>query len=106
GKPPGRFDSALQLLDAHLRRLKDHVLAVVQLPVARQDSSFLLESLEQRRAGERRDGGEARQVDACVDDEAGGLEKDRRRVLIQPEDEASLQRDAVAVERVDEGAIL
>jgi hypothetical protein len=74
------------------------VLAVVELPVAGEDAPFALQPLEQGRARERGDHGEARQVDLRVDGEAGGLQEDLGRVVVEPEHEAPLERDAVAVQ--------
>src|SRR4051795_3095015 len=98
GVLPRRLDSLLKLLDAHLRRPEDHVLAVVELPVAGEDAPLALQAVEQGRAGERRHHGEAWEVDPRLDGEAGCLQEDLRSVMVQSEDEAALEGDAVAVE--------
>ena len=54
------------------------------------------------RARERRHDREARQVDPRLDGEPRGLQEDVRRVVIEPEHEASLQRDAVACSGLDQ----
>jgi hypothetical protein len=50
-------------------------LAVVQLPIPRQDAALALQPLEERGAGERRQDRETREVDVLVDDELSGLLK-------------------------------
>src|ERR1051326_282969 len=72
-----------ELLHAHLPRREDDVLAVVQLPVAREDAVFLREARVQRSPGERRDDGEAGEVDAGVDREVGGDVEDLARVVVE-----------------------
>src|SRR6185369_6011618 len=91
-----------QLRHAHVQRLKDNMLTVVQLPVAGQDAALALEPRVQRRAGERRDDGEAREVDAVVDGECGGVLEDVERVVIEAEDEAALDGDAEVVQVGDQ----
>ena len=81
---PGALVAGGELLRRHVARLKDDVLAVVQLPVARKNAVLGREPLVQRRSRKRRQDGEARQVDAVVDREIGGdvedVERDRDRV--------------------------
>src|SRR5216684_7047397 len=60
---PGALVAGRQLLRAHVPRMKDHVLAVVELPVAGEDASFIGEAFVKWGSGEWRQDGEARQVD-------------------------------------------
>src|SRR5213083_1071815 len=56
---PGALVTGRKLVRRHVRRLEDDVLPVVQLPVARQDAVLRRQPRVQRRAGERREDGEA-----------------------------------------------
>ena len=82
------------------------MLAFVQLPVARQDPVLIGEPRVQRRAGERREDGEAREVDGGLDRELRCRLEDVQVVVIETEDEASLQRDAEVVQVSDELAVV
>ena len=44
--------------------MKDDVLAIVQLPVAREDAALPRQSIVERRSGKRRHDRESRQIDA------------------------------------------
>ena len=103
---PCRLDAELQLRHAHVLRLEDHVLRIVELPVAREDAPFRVEPLEERCIREGRHDREAREVDLRLNGELGRLEEDIRLVLIEPEDEAALERDAVRVEPLDDAAVV
>ena len=96
----------LQFGDAHLLRLKNDVLAVVQLPVVGQNASGSSQFLVQRSSGKRRDDGVPRQIDARLDRELGRLQKNVGRIVVEPEDEACLQRDPSPVQLLDDLRIL
>src|SRR5262245_19465586 len=66
---PGEARSFLQLFDTHPRRTKDYMLPVIEFPVLRKNSILALEAVIETGAGERRDDGEARQVDLRVNGE-------------------------------------
>ena len=106
GVLPGRLVPCCSSAGGHLARLEDHVLAVVELPVAGEDAPLALQPLVQGRAGEGGDDGEARQVDVRLDGEARGLQEDVRRVVVQAEDEAALEGDAVPVQALDQLAVV
>src|SRR5437764_7159769 len=82
---PGR-----QLLRAHVPRLKDHMLAVIELPVAREDAPFIGEAFVKWRSGERRQDGEARQVDGRADGEFSGRFEHIQGIVIHAEADAAL----------------
>jgi hypothetical protein len=103
---PGELRSSLKLVDRHLRRLKDDVLGVVQLPVARQDPALRVEILVERGPGERGNHRESGQVDAAVHGKLRRLQEDLRCVVIEAEDEASLKRDLPPVQLVDNARIV
>src|SRR5437879_11275412 len=52
----------------------------------------------------RCDDGEARKINAGFDGEFGGFQKDLRVIIIQTEDEASLQGYAVVMENFDDAS--
>ena len=85
---PGRLGAAHQILRAHVVRLEDHVLSIVELPIARQQPPIALVAFEERGRGKRRQHREARQVDLRLDDELRGALKDLRCVVIEAEYEA------------------
>src|SRR6266849_8932953 len=91
---PGDFGAALQFIDAHLGRLKDDMLPVVQLPIAGKNATFGLEPFIQPRVWERRNNSESRKIDFRFDCEARGFEKYISIVAVQTKHEASLKRDA------------
>src|SRR5688572_30060037 len=97
---PGRLDALLEFVDAHVFRLEDHVLRVVQLPVLREDAPFGVEPLVERRIREWRYHGEPWQVDLRLHGEFGGLEEDVGAIVVQTEDEAPLQCDSVLVQPI------
>src|SRR6266704_1393505 len=66
---PGALVAELQLVRRHVLRLEDDVLAVIQLPVSGEDAILLGEPRVKWCAGERREDGEAREVDGRVDRE-------------------------------------
>ena len=101
---PRRLGAALQLVDRHVRRLKDGVLAVVQRPVARQDAALGHQPLVQPGVRERRDDRETRQVDFRLHRELGRLAEDVRFVVVQAEHEAPLQCDVVRMQPFDDAA--
>ena len=76
------------------------MLAVVELPVAGQDPPLALQAAEERRVRERRDDGEARKVDLRLHGEARRLQEHIGSVVVQAEHEATLERDAVAMQRL------
>src|SRR5512132_340574 len=98
GKFPRRFRAQLQLLDAHLQRLKHDMLTVVLFPVASEDSPLPLQSPMQFSAGKRCHHGEPGQIDARVYGETRGLEKYLRSILVEAEYETALQGDVAFVQ--------
>src|SRR6185312_14051682 len=72
-------------------------LAVVQLPVAGEDASLPLQAVVEGRAGEGGHHGETWKIDLRLDGEAGRFQENLRRVMVEAEDEAALEGDAVAV---------
>ena len=82
-----------ELADTHVARLEDYMLCVIQLPILRQDTSLTFKSRVQWRPREWRQHGEARQVDARIDGEFNRGVEDIRRVVIQPKNEAALDRN-------------
>ena len=99
---PGLLVPDLQFARRHPLRLKDDVLAVVELPVPGEDAALAVEPLVQRRARERREDREARQVDRGVDGELRGLVEHVGRVVIEAEHEAALDADAERVQVADQ----
>ncbi len=98
---PGGLDAVLQLADAHMPWLENDVLAVVKFPVFGQQSAFRLQPFVERRIRKWRHHGEPRQVNARRDGELRGLRKDIRAVVIEPEDKAALESDAVCMQSLD-----
>src|SRR5688572_24688715 len=98
---PCRLYAALKLVDAHVLRLEDDVLRVVQLPVAREDPSFGLEALVEWCIRERCHDCKPGQVDLRLHRELGGLQEYVRVIVIEPEHEAPLQRDAMLMQSLD-----
>src|SRR5262249_23849139 len=74
------------------------MLAVVKLPVPREDAPPRVQLLVESCAGEGGHDGEARQVDFRLDREASGFEEHVARILIQAEDEAPLKSDPPLVQ--------
>ena len=103
---PGGFDAGLKLRDGHAFRLKDDVLGVVELPVFGQDAALGFEAQIERGVGERRDDGEAREVDVRGDGEFGGLQEDVGFVVIKAEDKAALEGDAVVMEALHDAGVV
>ena len=102
---PGPLVPRLQFRRRHLLRLEDHVLAVVELPVPREDAALALEPVMQRRAGERREDRKARQVDRGVDGKLHGLVERIFRVVLVAEHEAALHADAERVQIAHQRAV-
>src|SRR4051812_32888868 len=61
-----------ELLHRHVQRLEDNMLAIVELPVAREDAALARQPRVQWGAGKWGNDGEARQVDTGIDCEIGG----------------------------------
>src|SRR3954454_8291424 len=95
-----------ELLHRHVQRLEDNMLTVVELPVAREDAALAGQPSVQRRAGEWRDDGEAREVDAGVDREIRGHLEYVEVIVIEAEDEAALHGDPEIVEIGDECSVI
>ena len=99
---PGALVAVRQLLHGHALRLKDHVLRIVQIPIAREDAAFALQPGKQRGARKRRQHRKARQIDPGADGKFHRGIKYVGRVVIQPEHEAALHRNAVPVQRANQ----
>src|SRR5947207_10413753 len=99
---PRALMSRGKLRHRHVQRLEDNMLTIIELPVAREDAALARQARVQRRAGEWRDDGEAREVDAGVDGEIGGRFEDVEVIVIEAEDEAALDGDAEVVEIGDQ----
>src|SRR5208337_1459922 len=91
------FGPLFQLEHAHSFRLKYNMLAVIQLPVSRQDASFALQPLVQRRVGEGSHDCKTRQVDFRGDCEFRRFHKNVGVISIQTKNKASLQGDSMIV---------
>ena len=102
--PPGRFGAVLQFLHGHLRRPKDGVLAVVELPIAGEQTPFGFKALVEWRVRKGRHDGEAGQIDSRLHRELRSLQEHIRFVVVEPEDETALERDAMFVQAFDDPA--
>ena len=78
------------------------MLAIIQLPIPRQNSALGFEAFVKRRIGKRSYDGEPRQINSRLHREFSRLQKDIRPVVVQTEDEASLQRDAMIMQPFDQ----
>ena len=82
------------------------MLPVVEAPVAVIDPPLGVELPEKRRSRERREDRVARQIDLRRDRELRGAEKHVGSVVVHPEDEASLQCDAMAMQGLDDAGVV
>src|SRR5208282_5133607 len=94
---PCDFGPLFQLEHAHSFRLKYNMLAVIQLPVSRQDASFALQPLVQSRVGEGSHDCKTRQVDFRGDCEFRRFHKNVGVISIQTKNKTSLQGDSMIV---------
>jgi hypothetical protein len=104
---PGSLRSLLQLLDAHLCRLKYDVLSVVQLPILGKNPSLGLQLFIQPRAWKRGNDSEPWEIDTAIDGKLGCFHEYIRLIIVESENEAALERYFPGVELpYDSGIIL
>src|SRR5262249_41438853 len=97
GVLPGGFSALLKFFDGQFGRPEDDVLSVIQFPIFCEDAAFGLEPFVERGVWKWRDDGEAWQIDLRVHCKLCCPEEDVRFVVIEAENEATLQRDTVLV---------
>src|SRR5258708_10261115 len=98
---PRDLNALLKFLNAHSGWTKARMLAVVELPILREDAILGQESLVERRIRKRRDHGEARQINFRLHREFRRLEKNIRLVMVEAENKTALKRDAVFMQPFD-----
>jgi hypothetical protein len=98
GMLPRGFSARLEFFNAQLGRTENDVLAVIEFPILRQDSTFGLQSFVEGSIWKRRNDGKPRQVNAGLNGKLGGFQKCVRLVVIESENEAALQSDPMLME--------
>jgi hypothetical protein len=110
-KPPGQsapgicpfadvVGATLQFPGGHAKRTKDHILAIVQRPITRQDPPLLFQSIEDWSPRERCVNANLWQIESRVHDVIGSFLKNRTIIRIKSKNKTGLDENAVVMESV------
>src|SRR5882724_7355616 len=98
--------TTVELLDAHVLRLKHDVSGVIFVPIPMQDASFSFQLTEEGRAGVRSQDVKSRTLQPVCFDPFRGSFEDIGPIVIEAENETTVHLDSITVKNSDAARIV